>query len=102
MAGWENDKLSRTLIIQKHPVAGNRVKFALHPFTRVTTPEGTTYLEPLPQSPIGLTDDWLFDKIEYMEGSGGVDRDGSSPPMGDSGLTNDNNRSVRRASLVVG
>jgi hypothetical protein len=95
--GWEVEKLSRTLFLQKHSV-GNKVKYAIHPFVRVTTDEGVTYLEPLPLNPIGLVDEYPFDKIEYLDGIPGIDRESSA---GDLSLTVDNSRGVRRASNVV-
>ena len=96
--GWENDKLSRTLFIQKHPVAGGKFKYAIHPFMRVTTDEGVTYLEPTPQNLQGAADDLFIDKVAFLDGCPGIDREASA---GELNLTTNNNRSVRRASTVV-
>lgn len=96
--GWEVEKLSRTLFIQKHPNGKGGVKYAIHPFARVTTAEGQTYLEPIPIAVAGLVDEYPFDQIEYLDGCPGIDRESSA---GDLNLTVDNRRSVRRASTVV-
>lgn len=94
---WEVEKLSRTLFLQKHSVGG-KTKYAIHPFARVTTDDGKTYLEPLPLNPIALVDEYPFDKVEYLDGIPGINRESSA---GDLNLTVDNSRGVRRASNVV-
>lgn len=96
--GWETDKLSRTLIIQKHAVAGGKFKYAIHPFMRIATPEGVTYMEPTPEKLTGTTDVFNIDKIEFIDGTPGTDRESSA---GDLNLTSSNSRGVRRAGTVV-
>ena len=82
---WENKDLSRTLFIQKTGTKGSP-RFTIYPMCRVTTPTGTTYLEPLPYEFLANGSRFAlnFTGIEFIEGPG-IARDAGA---GDLALTN--------------
>ena len=94
--GWETEKLSRTLLIQKLVGPKGKTKYAIYPLMRVITNEGQAYLETVPSEIFGATDVLNFDSVEFIDPPGPA-RDKDS----DLGLTLDNQVGVRRANTVV-
>ncbi len=95
---WETEKLRRTLLIARLPGGHNgRDRFAIHPMSRVTTDDGTTYMEPLPMEFLTSSADILqFDKVEFIDpASGAVTAD-----MGDIALNFMSSESSARSSAA--
>lgn len=84
--GWEENQLTRTLLIQRTGTDPN-AKYRLHPYMRVTTREGQTYMEPIPSGDISLAHQGLiFAAVEFIEPPGSGQYGG-----GDTFLTRDTN-----------
>ncbi len=66
---WEVEKHGRTLLIERLGGGlGGKDRFAISPFCLVTTKEGTTYVEPLPNIDLASTRDALrFDRVEFID-----------------------------------
>ena len=62
---WEPGQNKYTLLLQRC----NPTQHKLYMFMRVTTPAGTTYLEPLPSDTLSLRD-IAFDEIQTFEYQG--------------------------------
>lgn len=83
---WNEEQLKRTLMIQRSGVAPNYT-YRLHPYMRVATPEGETFLEPIPSGSTSFPHmGFVFSEVEFIEPPGsGV------AGQGDTWLTRDTN-----------
>lgn len=90
---WEDDKMSRTLLIKRIPHGPKATRFYIYPMTRVVTPEGNVYMEPLPRA--NGNADLGYDFIEYFEDEG--DGRTTDTPLA---LTKDRNETVRRTTTL--
>ena len=83
---WNESQLMRTLMIQRTGVEPN-AQYRIHPYMRVTTQEGETYMEPIPSGEISLAHQGIiFGRVEFIEPPGSGQYGG-----GDTFLTRDNN-----------
>lgn len=88
---WNENQLTRTLIIQRTG-QGPGAKYRLHPYWRITTVEGQTYMEPVPGGSISLPHmGFVFDAVEFIEPPGSGQYGG-----GDTFLTRDTNENTIR------
>lgn len=83
---WNEPTLKRTLILQRtgrEPDA----KYRIHPYMRITTNEGQTFMEPIPSGDISIAHQGIiFSAVEFIEPPGSGQYGG-----GDTFLTRDNN-----------
>ena len=94
---WNESQLSRTLILQR---TGNglNAKYRLHPYWRITTPDGITYMEPVPSGQVSLPHmGFVFDHVDIIEPPGSGQYGG-----GDTTLTRDTNENTIRLSGDTG
>ena len=83
---FEEQTLRKTLILQRKGT-GDAETFRIHPYFRITTIEGQSYLRPFPAGDISLAHQGLlFNDIEIIEPPGSGQYGG-----GDTFLTRDNN-----------
>ena len=88
---WNENQLSRTLLIQRSGTEGD-YKYRLHPYMRVTTTEGQTFMEPIPSGEISLPHMGIvFRRVEFIEPPGSGQYGG-----GDLTLTRDSNENTIR------
>lgn len=80
---WDEEQLKRTLILQRTGMSPNTT-YRIHPYMRVTTKEGETFMEPFPSGEISVPHQGIiFTWVEFIE-----------PPStgdGDTNLTRDTN-----------
>ena len=71
MAHWEERQLRRTLYIQRNGTKGNYT-YRLNGFMSVTTPDGQTYMEPMPSlTYVSLASHGLtFADVQFIEEPG--------------------------------
>ena len=88
---WNEAQLSRTLLIQRTGVEPN-AQYRIHPYMRVTTHEGQTFLEPIPSGSISLPHMGIvFAHVEFIAPPGSGQYGG-----GDLTLTRDTNENTIR------
>ena len=83
---FEEQTLRKTLILQRKGV-GDAATFRIHPYFRITTTEGQSYMRPFPSGDISVAHQGLiFNAIEVIEPPGSGQYGG-----GDTYLTHDTN-----------
>lgn len=88
---WNEAQMQRTLIIQRTGREPN-AQYRLHPYMRVMTNEGQSFMEPLPSGPISLAHmGIMFTRVEFIEPPGSGQYGG-----GDTMLTRDTNEGILR------